>query len=152
MPVQTARMVETLRTEAALAGGVGFLTFIVVPIGLIITLIGILALPVALVALLAGMLIGWTAIARIAGAWLMRGFGKQDWTLAGQTAAGAVLLALLGSAPIIGWLFSIVAACVGLGVVVLTRLGTQLYKHNRTSVQVYVPPMPPPPPQGPTSM
>jgi hypothetical protein len=47
--------------------------------------------------------------------------------LIGQTAAGAVLLALLGSIPILGGLVGFVATALGLGALILTRAGTQRY-------------------------
>ena len=144
LPVPIARMGATIRNQGLLSSGVGLLTFIALPIATAITIIGIITLPLIGIALFFGALIGWAAIAQIIGAWLMRGFGRSNWTLAGQTAAGAIVLAVLGALPVVGWFVSIAASCIGLGALVLTRLGTQNYP--QTAIQVYVPP------QGPMSL
>ena len=148
LPAPIARMSDTIRRQGLLSSGVGLLTFIALPIATAITIIGIITLPLIGIALFFGALIGWTALAQIIGAWLMRGFGRSNWTLAGQAAAGALVLAVGGALPGIGWLVSIVASCIGLGALVLTRLGTQAYP--QTALQVYNPPYNPP--QGPVSL
>ncbi len=144
LPVPIARMGDTIRNQGLLSSGVGLLTFIALPIAVAITIIGIITLPLVGIAMFFGALIGWTALAQLIGVWLMRGFGRSNWTLAGQAGAGAIVLAVLGALPVVGWFVSIVASCIGLGVLVLTRLGTQNYP--QTAIQVYVPP------QGPVSL
>ena len=144
LPLPIARMGSTIRSQGLLSSGVGLLTFIALPIATAITIIGIITLPLIGIALFFGALIGWTALAQLIGAWLMRGFGRFNWTLAGQAAAGAIVLAVLGALPGAGWFVSIGASCIGLGALILTRLGTQDYP--QTAIQVYVPP------QGPVSL
>jgi hypothetical protein len=70
---------------------------------------------------------GWTISARILGERVMLAVHRRDWTLIGQTLAGAVLLALLGAVPILGGLIGFVATSLGLGALILTRAGTRPY-------------------------
>jgi hypothetical protein len=58
---------------------------------------------------------------------IMKAFNRLDWSVLGQTLAGAILLALLGAAPVIGGVIGFLAASLGLGALILTRAGTQQY-------------------------
>ena len=148
-PKNIARTIDTVRSLPLVSGGVGALTYVAVPVVMALMAITICLIPGAIMlALIWGIaiLVGWTAVALMLGEWLMRGFGKRDWTLVGRTAIGAFVLALLGSigGPI-GWLVGLIASSVGLGALLLSRFGTQ--KYPPTGLQVYTPTS-----QGPVSL
>jgi hypothetical protein len=63
----------------------------------------------------------------VVGERLMQALNRADWTVVGQTAAGALCLAVLGVIPFFGGLLTFVSTAVGVGAVVLTRFGTQPY-------------------------
>jgi cytoskeletal protein CcmA (bactofilin family) len=112
------------------SGAVGALTLIAVPIvaGLLIITLCLSPFGVLLLVLYAaGILAGWSVSARLLGERIMRAVNRSDWSLVGQTLAGAVLLALLGGVPIIGGLIGFTATALGLGALVLTRAGTRTY-------------------------
>jgi hypothetical protein len=101
--------------------------------------------PIALllgVALLAAGTFGWAAVGLLVGRRLLEAFKVKVITPLMAVAAGILLLSLLGAIPCLGALVVIVAGCVGLGAVVLTRFGTQTYP-------LPVPPIPPVPPAPP---
>ncbi|MCX6017658.1 MAG: hypothetical protein NTZ50_04005 [Chloroflexi bacterium] len=53
---------------------------------------------------------------------------QRMWTTNGQLIAGSLVMALLGAIPLIGGLFSFAFVALGLGALVLTRLGTREWK------------------------
>jgi len=112
------------------SGAVGALTLIAVPIVASLLIITLCLSPFGLLLLVlyaAGILAGWSVSARLLGERIMRAVNRSDWSLVGQTLAGAVLLALLGGVPIIGGLIGFAATALGLGALVLTRAGTRTY-------------------------
>ncbi|MBP8241564.1 MAG: polymer-forming cytoskeletal protein [Thermoflexales bacterium] len=126
-----ARQVEgVLRESVLVSGGLGALTMIAVPVIAVVLAITICLIPASLlagVALVAAALLGWAVVSRVVGERVMQALNRADWTLLGQTAAGALLLAVLGAIPILGGLLSFLATAAGVGAVVLTRFGTQPY-------------------------
>lgn len=128
-PANTARALDAVREQALFAGVIGASSWVAVPLVLVLLTATICLIPFALVLGViwgVAVLFGWSVIARMTGGMLMTGFGKTDWTLAGQTAAGAILLAVLGAVPVIGLLIGFVASSVGVGALVLSRFGTRL--------------------------
>jgi cytoskeletal protein CcmA (bactofilin family) len=112
------------------SGAVGALTLIAVPIVAGLLIVTLCLSPFGLLLLVlyaAGILAGWSVSARLLGERIMRAVNRSDWSLVGQTLAGAVLLALLGGVPIIGGLIGFAATALGLGALVLTRAGTRTY-------------------------
>ena len=126
-----ARQVEgVLRESVLVSGGLGALTMMAVPVIAVVLAITICLLPASLLAgaaLVAAALLGWAVVSRVVGERVMQAMNRADWTLLGQTAAGALLLAVLGAIPILGGLLSFLATAAGVGAVVLTRFGTQPY-------------------------
>lgn len=148
LPRNIARTIDTARSQLVMAGAVGGLSWVAVPVVVTLMAITICLIPGAIVLALAwgvGIFVGWSAVARWLGERMMIGFGKRDWTLVGQTAVGAFVLALLGSLQLVGWLIGLLASSVGLGALILTRFGTQNYPP--TGLQVYTPTS-----QGPVSL
>ncbi len=130
LPNHVAQAAATLQASWLTAGVVGALTLFAVPILALTLAITICLIPISLLLMLAyaaAVIAGWTVSARIIGERVMRAMNRHDWTLVGQTLAGAVLLALLGSVPVIGGLIAFVATALGLGALMLTRAGTRRY-------------------------
>jgi hypothetical protein len=141
-PVNVARVAETAQQQWLVSGSVGILSFVAVPVVVAVLAVTICLIPAAVVLAIAwtlGILVGWAIIARICGERLAIGFNKRNWTMIGQTAFGAVALGLLGAIPIIGWLIGLAAAALGLGALILTRVGTSSYPPP-TPVQPVGPP------------
>jgi cytoskeletal protein CcmA (bactofilin family) len=130
LPSNVAQAASTATNYWLMSGAVGALTIVAVPIVALILAVTICLIPIALVLLLiygVAILAGWAISARIVGERVMRALNRGDWTPLGQALAGAVLLALLGTAPIIGSIVGFIAAALGLGALILTRAGTQPY-------------------------
>jgi hypothetical protein len=148
-PANVARTAGTVQSQWLVSGGVGVLSLVAVPIVLAVLALTICLIPVTILGIVALLLaagFGWVVVARMLGERLMGTFNRAGWTPIGQTVLGAVVLALLGAIPILGGLIGFLAASVGLGALVLTRLGTRPYPPP-----VVVPPAPPAPPQLPES-
>ena len=129
-PNQYARMANVAHGQWLVAGSIGALTWVAVPILVVLMAITICLIPLSIVASLvwaAGIVLGWVVGAGIFGAWLLKGFGKNNSIPLVQTAIGAFALALLGALPVFGWLLGLGASSLGLGALLLTRFGTQPY-------------------------
>ena len=129
----TERVAESLILQPAVSGGLGLLTLIVAVPLIILLSITIILIPVALVAVLAwilAILYGWIAVSLEIGKRVAR-LLKQDWAAPIAGGIGALLLTLIVSMldwiPCIGWVFWIVPASFGLGAVLASRFGTQVY-------------------------
>lgn len=151
VPSNVAQATATVSSNWLMSGAVGALTIIAVPIIAVVLAITICLIPFALLLMLAygiAILAGWTVSARIVGERVVMALNRRDWSVLGQTLAGAVLLALVGAAPLIGPVVGFVAAALGLGALILTRAGTRTYppslvpSYNGPSI----PPEPAPPP------
>ena len=161
LPEHTRVIGGAVTGATAASFGTGLLTMLVgaaVIIVLVITIclapIGVLlALPLALATLL-----GWAAVGYLVGQRLMSVLKKDATPAPAVTALVGVLaltgvqqgLMVLSGVPCLGFLFWLlgaglwlVAACVGLGAVVLSRLGTQPYAG---SAPINLPPPAAPPP------
>lgn len=137
LPNNVAQAANVMTANWLTAGLVGALTLFAVPIIAVILAITICLIPVSLLLILAyvvAIIAGWTISARVLGERVMHAVHRSDWTLIGQTLAGAVLLALLGSVPLIGGLIGFVATALGLGALVLTRAGTRPYPMPATAI------------------
>lgn len=145
LPQKTALMQNTAREQWLVSGGIGVLSFIAVPILIVLFAITICLIPLALIlslAWIAGLLIGVAVIARIVGERLMIGFGKQGWTPVKMAAAGAIAIALVSGVPVLGWLIAILISSIGLGALILTRFGTRVYPYVG-QLTAGTPPQPP---------
>jgi hypothetical protein len=148
-PANVARMAETAQRQWPVSGGVGVLTLVAVPIIIAILAITICLIPAAVVVAIAwglAILFGWAVSARIVGERMAVGLNLRHWTLIAQTALGAAVLGLIGALPLFGWLVSLLAAALGLGALVLTRVGTRPYPLSPVE-----PPSSSPPPQLPAT-
>lgn len=145
---------QAAESQVLASGGVGCLTILV----LVIMTITIILIPISVLGFLAAAvaaLFGWTALGLLLGrrlsSWL-----KQSWSEPINAGVGTLILSLVASLinfiPCIGWIGSVVVSMIGLGAVVLTRFGTQVYPTPGGAAVLtprpmpYAPPAPVPPP------
>lgn len=126
-PDYMRRTAGTLIKRPLESGGLGLLSFILLPFVLIITIITCIGpLLIALVAVLA-LALGWVALGYELGRRMAHSF-NQDWTIVLEAWVGTLTLgvgaSIIGIIPCIGFLVPIVLGALGLGAVLLTRFGT----------------------------
>jgi hypothetical protein len=123
-PVWLPRVGETAAHRTGLSLLVGFLTLVAVPmlcIGMFISLVGIpLAIGVGLVFVTIVLLSG-TFVAYPLGDWVLRMFHRPDASPYMRMTVGVLLVSLLVTAPVVGWLFQALAVALGTGAFVLER-------------------------------
>lgn len=158
IPKPLKRVSDSLTIQPWLSVGLGLLTLIVLPLILILLSITIILIPVTLLAFFAlavAVVYGWLAV----GYWVgerMAALFKTEWAEAVSAGLGTLVLGfaawLIGYVPCIGWLVVPLVASLGLGGVILSRFGTQIYTERYPAVRAPVPPATPPaPPQPPAS-
>lgn len=134
LPNPIERTADAIVAQPVLSGGVGLLTVIVMPILLVILAITIILIPVSFVggfALGLAWFLGRIAVGYEVGRRLAKTLNK-DWAPAVSAGVGMFLLALVVDASgqliqCIGWIFPTIVAVVGIGGLLLTRFGTQIY-------------------------
>jgi len=99
---------------------------LIVPITvlLIVSVVGIVVLPVWIIILIAASILGYVAIAEIFGEKILTALKVKKPTTMTCVVVGTIILGLLGLVPFVGWLIKLVAAVCGLGAVLTTRFGT----------------------------
>ncbi|MFQ5922997.1 MAG: hypothetical protein ACE5M4_09145 [Anaerolineales bacterium] len=121
-------------SQPIVAGGLGCLTMIVVPIMSFLMLFTIIGIPLsflAVVVLVVAAVFGWIAIGGEVGHRMVEAF---DWELHPAASAGIGTLAVsfvvggIGLIPCIGWLAPLLVGAAGLGAVILTRFGSREYE------------------------
>jgi hypothetical protein len=136
LPTQARRVSDTAQAQLAPSLGVGCLT-VLVALPLFVLLVAmIVTIPVALVlpvALAAAWLFGWIALGWFVGDKVLEAAQARESLRAPIVAVvlGVLLLAVIGSIPLVGWLFGLGVGLVGLGAVVLTILGIRGYQLTR---------------------
>lgn len=130
-PDQTARVGQAALKAPLPAAGMGLLTALA---GGVVFTVLVLALCLGLLGwlgLVAAVLFGWIALGSIVGARLAPALNLANASSAVTGALGTFLLTLtveiLRLMPCIGPLLALLVASLGLGAVVLTRFGTQMY-------------------------
>ena len=153
LPLHTRRIAQTATSQAPISGGLGLLTVVVAPVALVILTVTIIMIPVALLAALViviAWVLGITALGMEVGERLERA-AHQQWAPVVSAGLGTFLLVLVLNGarlviPCVGWLLPALAGMLGLGAVILTRFGTQVYPPFATSgMAPAVPPIPPVP-------
>lgn len=159
LPDHTRRVTQTAIAQPLVAGGLGLLTVVVLPVLVLALAITILLIPVSLlVVALAGLawMYGIIALGLEVGDRLAQ-LMKREWAPAVAAGVGTFMLILVLNGlrevvPCVGWVAPALAGMVGLGAVLLTRFGLQTYSPATASLVVPVPPevpSAPPPPQPP---
>ncbi|MCX8025653.1 MAG: polymer-forming cytoskeletal protein, partial [Thermanaerothrix sp.] len=134
LPIPLDRISQTLVHEPFLSGGLGLLTLLVLPAVIFILFITIILLPVALIGVLLlalALLLGWVAVGYEIGNRLAELF-RSTWSPPLAAGIGTLTLGLvlylLGFVFCLGGLFSFLIGCWGLGAVLLSRFGTQVFR------------------------
>ncbi|HOD28891.1 MAG TPA: hypothetical protein PKH03_06750 [Syntrophales bacterium] len=101
-------------------------TIIVVPLAVLLTVsvIGIVLIPLEIIVVVCGVLMGFIALARLVGRGVFLRLRKREPGLLRATFWGLLLLWILGWLPYIGPIIKVLAVVVGLGGVIMTRFGT----------------------------
>lgn len=150
-PKQVALTGTTAIQQPVVAGGLGFLTLIAAVIILTllaITIIGLLISVPGFLVLGVAAAFGWIALGFEVGQRLMKAF-KTEWALPVSAGLGTLLLTLIMSGasvmiPCIGGIIPFLIGMMGLGAVLITRLGTQTYPPSVVPVTAPVPASPTP--------
>jgi len=131
LPRPINRVADSIVAQPWMSGGAGFLTFLATPFVLLILTITIILIPVTVLAALAlavAVIFGWIAMGFQVGRRLEVLF-KSQWADGVSAGVGTLVLGIvvwvLGFVPCVGWLLGFVAACVGLGGVILSGFGTR---------------------------
>ena len=139
-PDATKRVGKATIGQPLLAGGLGLLSVIVIPILLLILTILIITIPlvlIAVIALVVAVVFGWIGIGLEVGERLGEAF---NWDLHPAAAAGlgtflfSIVIWGIGFIPCVGWIAPAVMYCVAFGSILLTRFGTQSYTFKSSSV------------------
>ncbi len=156
MPEYTQRVGQAAIAQPPLAGGLGLLTVVALPVVVIALTITILLIPVSLLVIV---LFGLAWIFGLIGLGLELGkrlaeLTKQEWAPAVSSGVGTLVLILVLNGvreviPCIGWIPSALAGLLGLGAVLLTRFGSQAYQPQGVGAQIPAPPSAPQPPEAP---
>ena len=130
------RTAAALIESPLLAAGAGLLTVIAAPIVVVILCITLVLIPVSLLlclALILATFLGWITVGMELGYRLSTVF-KAKWHIAISAGLGTLLLTLVmeivGRVPCIGWTLVFIIGILGLGAVILTRLGTRVFTQS----------------------
>lgn len=156
-PRPVDRVARSMVAQPAISGGLGLLTVVVTPALLILLAITIILIPLSLLGILVlgiGLLLGWIALGQEIGN-RIAGMFKQQWNPALSAGLGTLVLNVVAYGinwiPCIGWLVVIIAALIGLGGVIVTRFGTQIYPASLAPAPAYAAPSYPAAPPAPAS-
>jgi hypothetical protein len=140
LQVQTERTAKAAVSQPLIAGGLGLLTVVVVPLLAVTVSLTIILIPVGLVAFLA-LVISWAFGVIVVGTEVGKRIAdllKQEWALAASAGIGTFVLTLVTNGlgwlvPCVGWVAPALVGIVGLGAVLLTRYGTRDYPVYETA-------------------
>ncbi len=152
LPTQTAQVSQTAQQAALPSVGVGCLTLLVAPLLAVLFVVTCLGIPVGvvlLILLVAAGLFGWIAVGLTLGERLLGALNAKNILPMVAMLVGVLVLWLITSLPLLGWLVSIFVASLALGAVVLTRFGTRPYPPVTPAPVSSGMPLPPPPPAAP---
>ncbi len=126
-PEPTRRIADDIERAPGANLGWGLLVALASGPAAVILLITILGIPLSLLlalSLLAAKVMGYVAVALLLGARLLPRLGRSGAAVGWELVAGSVLLLLVGTIPIVGFLLDIVVALVGIGACGRTGFGT----------------------------
>lgn len=133
LPHNTKNIAAAMVREPLVSGGIGLLTIIVAPIVLLLLMITIILIPVSVLAFIAlgiALLFGFIAVGYEVGQRLAKLF-KTTWHPSISAGIGTLLLSLVsgvaGLIPCVGWVLGFLAGIVGLGAVIISRVGSEKY-------------------------
>jgi len=133
LPTQTGHVAHTASSQPLVSGGVGLLTAVLLPPVMLLLVITICLIPVSAllgIAVAVAWAFGLISLGYEVGKRLA-GMAKQEWAPALAAALGTFILILvvdgIGMIPCVGAIVQLLVGALGLGAVLLTRFGTQLY-------------------------
>jgi hypothetical protein len=142
-PDHLRRTSEAILAEPVTAGGLGLLSFVLLPIVLLITLITIIGPVIVGFAAIVAVAFGWIAVGLEVGRRLDTAF-KGSWSPVVQTWLGTLVISVaagvIGLVPCVGWIGQLLLASLGFGGVLLTRFGTRSYPVASASTRKQLPP------------
>ncbi|MBC8479110.1 MAG: polymer-forming cytoskeletal protein [FCB group bacterium] len=115
-----ADRVEETALRAAIWGVVGIILVVPLALMLVVSLIGIILVPLEIFLVICASAFGYIAVSIILGRKIARGMNKPDMTLFMQGLIGLVLLFLLALIPFVGWLILKLVLVIGFGAVLVT--------------------------------
>lgn len=168
-PKPTERVATSITSQPLVTGAIGLLTLILAPVVIVIVAITIIGIPVSLLALLALAIagaFGWIALGLELGQRMGMSLFRSNWTTPVAAGVGTLVLSLVSGVasiiPCVGWVVPSVIAILGLGGVLASKFGTQVYSrptsttpsapatYTRPAPAAYTPPAPYEPPVEPT--
>ena len=134
LPNQLRNVAQAGMSQPWVSGGLGLLTAVVLPIVLVIIALTIILIPVSVFGIIL-LVIAWAFGMIALGAELGKRFSgifKSEWHPALSAGAGAFLLMLVvnglqAAIPCLGLLPKLIIGFLGIGAVLLTRFGKQIY-------------------------
>ena len=126
VPGVLSRAAATVRTGLWASLGRGFVLALLGPAAILLLMVTVVGAPIGLIGVAALVLLyalAYVAIAFCVGLYVRRLFGKSDdatgaWPRILWTAAGMLVLTVIGLVPFVGWAICVVAVMAGLGAVV----------------------------------
>jgi cytoskeletal protein CcmA (bactofilin family) len=133
-PAPTQRVAASIISQPLVTGAIGLLTLFVAPVLIVLLSITIILIPVSLIAVLAlviAVTFGWIALGLEIGQRMGASMFHTQWTAPVAAGIGTLVLSLISAVasiiPCIGWLVPFVIAVLGLGGVLASKFGTQVY-------------------------
>jgi hypothetical protein len=134
---RTERVAESVLKNPLVAGGMGCLTILIVPLILLVLVITICGIPFALIGTF-GLWVAWGFGIIVIGYEIGRRLAqliKADWAIPVSAGIGTFALTLglngIGAlVPCVGWMAPAAVGLVGLGAVLLTRFGGRVYPYD----------------------
>ena len=130
---QMERVAQAAVTQPIMAGGVGLMTLVFLPIVMVVMAITLILIPVSLLLVFVmafAWLFGLVALGMEVGERFTKAI-EQTWAPVLTTGFGAFLLAMVSESlaliPCVGWVASALVALVGIGAVALTWFGSRGY-------------------------
>ena len=105
----------------------------IVPLAVLLTIsvMGIVLIPLEMTLVVGSALVGFIAVAQLAGEKIFLFFKKRDQSILSDVPLGLIILWLVGWIPNIGWMIKVIAVVLGLGGVLVSCLGArQKWKKN----------------------
>lgn len=131
VPMYTQKTLLLIQTRPWLSLGIGFLTWVVTPILLVLLLLTIIGIPFAILALIGVVVftyIGKVYASMYVGEWIL-GLTSVKAHVVWGLVVGLVVVEIISWIPIIGGLFSLILTAIGLGSVMI--LEKRLYMEAR---------------------
>lgn len=132
-PTSTQRVASTIMSQPVIASGIGLLSAILAPALLVMLAITILLIPISLLGFLliiVAIAFGWIALGLEIGSRIAAS-SHQSWSPPLAAGIGTLILAMIanviGLIDCIGWTVPFLISVVGLGGVIASRFGRQIY-------------------------